>query len=240
MRVGICDDDVNFIIKVRDWLKSNHPEIHSECVHTFYCGEALLSFMSANSLDILFLDCELGSMNGLEIAERIRKRDRNLVIIAVSNYVEYAADGYGAIHRYILKGNFSARISAAFNEAVMVYKSNNDGIINVKIKTDILRVPTIEILYFESKWRQLFLHMQGDFVHEFYGRLDEYENELKSLFFIRIHQSYIVNCKHIGHFTREGVTMSDGKSLPVSRGKYTESIDRFTLYCDGVPDKSLA
>ena len=233
MRIGICDDDVDFVIKVNEWLRKNYTKIASENIHRFYCGEALMAFLNTNNLDILFLDCDLDSMNGIEIANSIHARNSGTLIIAVSNFVEYAVYGYGSVFRYIEKKRFESRVPAIFAEAVREFMSANQDSISVKIKSGIHRFMINDIVYIESDKRRLALHLRGGAEHVCYGKLDDFAKQLAENGFIRTHSSYLVNCKYITRFVRGGVTLFNGETVPVSQGKYSSALDSFTLYAKG-------
>lgn len=54
--------------------------------------------------DILILDIQMGSINGIELAREIRKLNENNIIIFTTNYLEYALQGYEvAAFRYLKK-----------------------------------------------------------------------------------------------------------------------------------------
>ena len=44
--------------------------------------------------DIVFLDIEMPHINGMEVAQRLRKIDAGVMIIFVSNMAQYALSGY--------------------------------------------------------------------------------------------------------------------------------------------------
>ena len=46
-------------------------------------------------------------------------------------------------------------------------------------------------------------------------------------YFLRCHQSYLVNMDRIRKFTLDGIVLIDGRVIPVSRARYTETKDKF-------------
>ena len=56
---------------------------------------------------------------------------------------------------------------------------------------------------------------------EFYGKLNEIENSLKvcKISFLRVHQSFLVNYKHIKGQSYDFVVMDNGKKISISEDR---------------------
>ena len=81
-----------------------------------------------------------------------------------------------------------------------------------------------EILYFESKARQINIHVRDGNKYVFNGKLSEVEKGLSSgkVTFLRIHQSYLVNYLLIKSRSKSNVTLINGEVLPVSEDRQKE------------------
>ncbi len=53
--------------------------------------------------------------------------------------------------------------------------------------------------------------------YEYYGKLNEIEENLKEMRFVRIHKAYLVNIDNVEAFQYERVAMSDGTILSISQ-----------------------
>ena len=69
--------------------------------------------------------------------------------------------------------------------------------------------------------------------YAFYTPMNELEQELVPLGFLRVHKSYLVNMAYIQKLTCQGVTLQNGKALRVSEKKYSE-IKRLYLLWKGI------
>ena len=76
------------------------------------------------------------------------------------------------------------------------------------------------ILYFESSKRKVFIVTREE-TFEFYGKLNEIENSLKvcKISFLRVHQSFLVNYKHIKGQSYDFVVMDNGKKISISEDR---------------------
>ena len=90
----ICVDDEkpaldNFQLTVKDF-----PEVDS--LHLFQEGKYAVSWVRANHVDVAFLDMEMQSMHGLELARHIKEADPNISIIFVTAFEQYALQAFSA------------------------------------------------------------------------------------------------------------------------------------------------
>lgn len=231
IRIGICDDDEAVRNMVSEWLKTR-PEVIDRNIHTFSCGEALLEHLRLHALDIVFLDCKMNGLDGIDTAKAIRTHDCRLIIILLTGFVSYAMYGYGAdILDFILKTEFSVKASSVFSKAIKRIKENDQKTYAVKTGTGLYHLNISEILYIESHARIKELITSDGRSYEFYGRINDVEKDLREHGFIRPHNSYLVNSAHIRIITPDGILLSNyKKEIPVSRGKYKQAYDDMTIH----------
>ncbi|MFQ9889097.1 MAG: LytR/AlgR family response regulator transcription factor [Streptococcus sp.] len=77
-----------------------------------------------------------------------------------------------------------------------------------------------EILYFESNKRKVFIVTEkGTFVA--YAKLNDIEESLKQskVPFLRVHQSYLVNYKHVEGQAYDFVVMDNSKKISISEDR---------------------
>lgn len=92
MRFAICDDERVHINELEEYFAQKEDlQIESE---PFESGEALLDAykQGQQSFDALFVDMEMGGMNGIETANAIRTIDERVIIVFVTSHEEYAID----------------------------------------------------------------------------------------------------------------------------------------------------
>ena len=65
---------------------------------------------------------------------------------------------------------------------------------------------------------------------EFYGRMDQVEEQLEGKGFIRVHRSYLVNGNYIRHVDKEGAVIGKDLVLPISTANYTRVKKQFSRY----------
>ena len=82
------------------------------------------------------------------------------------------------------------------------------------------KIPVRDILYFESKRRKVYIVTEKE-TFEFYGKLNEIEESLKAskVAFLRVHQSFLVNYKHVDGIGYDFVVMDNGKRISISEDR---------------------
>lgn len=118
MRVIYVDDEQpvlnNFKMKAKDF-----PEIES--LHLFLNGREALEWARENPVDTAFLDMEMSEMNGIELAKRLKEIDRNIRIIFVTAFSQYALEAFGVdALAYILKPYTREDIKEALERASLM------------------------------------------------------------------------------------------------------------------------
>lgn len=156
---------------------------------------------------IYFLDVELGeTMNGIELASRVRKFDPKGYIIFVTSHTEltlltfrYKVQAMDYIIKYNSK-DMEERITECINAAYNDYKNYNvreSDIIPINIGNRVIYFNLNEILFFETtnKDHRIRIHTCEEQL-EFYGTLKDIEKIAPENYY-KPHRSYLVNTKKI-------------------------------------------
>lgn len=92
--IAIVEDEKEFSIQLVDYLKQYEKENDVEFkVSVFYDGESILKDYTSD-YDAIFLDIQMPGINGMEVAERIREMDEDVVLMFITNMAQYAISGY--------------------------------------------------------------------------------------------------------------------------------------------------
>ena len=97
LRIGICDDVYDARLVLRSALERvlEKRRVQGQ-FWEFSSGEGLLRWLEghAGELDIVFLDMEMGELDGMETARRLRAADGGLQLVFVTGYADHVFDGY--------------------------------------------------------------------------------------------------------------------------------------------------
>ena len=234
MFVAICDDEDDQLNSLEK-LMQGYVAPHSLQISRFNSGEALLEeYESGARYDILFLDVKMGGLSGIETARRLRQNGSKVLIIFLTNVMDFALEGYEVnAFRYLTKPLTEEKFRGTFEKALREASilSEKYYIIN-SVENEIFRLDMDDIFYFESFRRRVIVHLKGKSI-EYIANISSVEGKLAPFGFFRIHKSYLVSQKHIEHISRSAVTLSDGTELPLSRQRYKTVFNTFTQYLAG-------
>ena len=218
LRIGICDDSADARIALRAALERALDRRKGEgTFFEFSSGEGLLRWMEkhAGELDLVFLDIEMGELDGMETARRLRLADEGLQLVFVTGYTDYVFDGYsvGALG-YLMKPPQPDRLDEVLDRGLEARLRDGDKAFLCRRGETMYRIPKKSILYFASDRRQVSC-VAAARTYTFYGKLDEVERAVGEGF-VRIHQRYLVRSAAVDRLEGSQVFIGE-EALPVSR-----------------------
>ena len=218
-KIAICDD----LESDRDYLKDllNKWAInnsHLLNIDTFSSAESFLfHYEEAKDYDILLLDIEMGLMDGVSMAKKIRQDNDTVQIIFITGYSDYIAEGYevNALH-YLIKPVKEEKLFSVLERAIEKV-NKNDVVLNLETANGMVRVPIYQIRFAEVFGNYVTIHANDDVVVKM--TLNEVEKLLDERFY-RVGRSVIVNLNEVSRVTRTEIKLLDGTSIHLPRGAY--------------------
>ncbi|MGB8452053.1 MAG: LytTR family DNA-binding domain-containing protein [Anaerocolumna sp.] len=221
--IAICDDqkyELDIIVSILDeWGNRTKNYIHKE---VFLDGMTLINHcvITENQIDIVLLDIQMDQMNGIEVANKIREINENVIIIFVTNYLDSVFEGYKVrAFRYIMKDKMNNELLLAIEDALKELE-DDQKYFKYMAKGKAMKIFYSNILYFESKARVIDIHTVNN-IEIFYGKINAIEKILKENF-LRCHQSYIVNLKYIAGVEGNYLLLTTGEKIPISESRKSE------------------
>lgn len=212
MRIAICDDDLNFAGRFESLVlqESKHMGLRAE-VEVFSDGKMLVeSIKSGDSYDIIFIDIEMKQVDGITAARRIREMDTSALFIYISGYENHLKELFEVEpFRFLSKPLDEEAFCRYFREACKRI-NDTESFYQFTFNKQIQKVPLKDVVYFESRNRVVYIHLRDGSSRYFYGKLNNVEKELANgrQYFLRIHQSYMVNYNYIKVITFSSVEFS--------------------------------
>lgn len=213
--VAICEDSRPVQAHLEALITGFLPEFS---VDVFSSGEDLLACLSREKIhfSVYLMDISLPGLSGIETAAAIRREDPYALLIYITDYKEYVYQVFETLpFRFIPKPVDEAVFQKVLADALN-YLENRTKLFHFHIERRQYQVPLQEILYFESRLRQISLHTM-ETVYEFYGKLSEISSSLDELLFVRVHTSYIVNMEYILSLGDTSLILRSGAVIPVSK-----------------------
>lgn len=193
--------------------------------------QALSAVSASQDIDLLFMDVDMPSLSGLELAKALRSKTQKLIFTtAHSKYAfeAYEADGDAFLLKPYTFGRFSMTINRLFpvksdqygNSDYFLVKSKEDDLAIVRVKFD-------EVIGFESAQNYVKIYLSNNTVLTAYLTLKDVAQLVRSRpEFVQFHRAFIISIRQIGHIRGNTVQMNNGISFNVG-DSYKENFGAF-------------
>ena len=182
---------------------------------TFDNGVDALLFLKDNTIDLLFLDINLGELSGIQMLEAAKP---DCAVIITTAYHEYALKGYELnVTDYLLKPFTFERFFQAVEKAkVSLDKKEVPEKKSVFIKTEyrLEQVLLSDIIYVEGMrdYRRIFLHGKSIMTLQTFKELEEM---IPPAAVCRVHKSYMVAVDKIESIEKDRIKIGNER-IPIS------------------------
>ena len=206
----ICDDDIHMINKLsllfeKAFIKN---DFDAKIVFKTQNYKELLSFMSSNLVNVVILDIEFknSKINGLNIAEEIRKINKDCYIIFITSHFEYIVEAYDyKTFAYLFKNSLSVdTLSNTLNRLFDDISGTSSKFIKVDGKGTFIDLHDIQFIE-KDRMKLIYHTSHGNFTT--YNSFAKIEDKLPKNF-VRCHKSFIVNINNITHISLADSTIT--------------------------------
>ena len=229
-RIAICDDERSSAAFAAELLEKYRKEKSGLefKVDIFNSSLELLGAMEKEGYDIYLLDIYVDKMNGIEIAEAIKKHDDHGEIIFMTSSNAFYKDAFRihAVHyleKPILEEEFFSAMDRVCTEVMVHYLTIRDSGEVRKIQVD-------DILYIQSEdhYKRIVTDEKSYLVRSTMQMLMDDLSDVP--YFYLLGKNVIVNLKKILRITRAMIVMEDGIEFAVPRGTYRTISDLVLQY----------
>lgn len=244
IRAIIVDDELKSIENLIWELGSFKEDI--KVIQTFTNPKEAINFLRESTVDVIFLDIEMPSIDGFTLLDRLKNND-DFAVVFTTAYSEYALKAIrkGA-YDYLLKPISNLQLKEAIErvkkrksstininklENILVEFNNQQIKKRIGVHTDgcLNFIELNKIIYAEAdgSYTRLVMEEEKDIILS--KNLKDVTNMLGDKLFYRIHNSYVVNLQKIKKFfkTEAYLVMDNNKKIPVSRHKKNDLLNYF-------------
>lgn len=229
VRMCVVEDDDSTAKILMEYLH-RYAEENGKEISTvrFSDAESFIESYTADC-DVVFMDIDLPGMNGMKTVEKLREKDKDIAVIFVTNFAQYAVSSYNVrAFDFIVKPVsyyiFALKMNGLFEylknfRKVMVMVSSNQGkkVINVS-----------ELKYIEVNKHTITYHTESESI-TCSGTLKNIYEKLKDLPFALCNQCYLVNLRFVEGVSGNTLYLKD-EELQISAPKRKEFLNRLTQY----------
>lgn len=231
IRIAVVDDEKECVFLLRDYLQLiNRSDLEYYLFNDMH--SLIYEYDKGNVFDILFLDIEMDSLNGINGARKIMEYTNKSLIIFTTSFQQYVKEAfYLNAFQYMFKPIEFDEFSYELNRAIDTIKMRNTQyVINYNYEKTSLECS--DILYIEIKHRHLVAKTQNK-EYIFNGTIKEEERKLMGYGFAKTEQSCIVNLSHVKKFNQTTVEMDNGDIKYLSKRLYKSFMSAYNMYLSG-------
>jgi two-component system LytT family response regulator len=241
--VAIIDDEEN----ARYLLKKELLSLYDTSILEIFEADSLesgIQLLREKSIQLLFLDIELGDGTGFHLLESLNGHPFSVIFVTAYNdfalrAFEFLAFAY--LVKPFKKSDLKRAVDKYLKERINVNSSTvsllSESIVSQNIKKIVLSdsegfriIPINEIIYIVSDNNYSEFHVEANQRIICSKTLKDYERLLREENFFRCHKSYLINLnKVIAYSKNDGgvVTMSNKSQLPVGRRRMSAFKSKF-------------
>lgn len=235
LNILVCDDDPVFLREQASYIAAL-LERHRLPAHVHVFSEnADIPAQLLRQCDIALLDIDFprAEYNGIDIARKLRQYNRDAVILFVTNFVEYAREGYEVqAFRYLLKKETPQKLEQCLLLGLEHLRALQKTY-PIQINGETIHLPMEDILYIESQKHTAIAHVRRNGnvkTYRFYAPLQRVEEDLEKDGFLRVQKSYLVNMRHILKYQVREIVLTGNIALPASPKIYAVQKEKYLFW----------
>jgi len=190
------------------WLINQHSQIKIEA--SFDDGLDVLKYLQNHQVDVIFLDINIPSLDGVLLAQNISKFAHKPLIVFITAYKEHAVEAFELeAFDYILKPYHESRIVTMLRKLELTHQQNQQAqmpgtaqtrhtqmTINLEKDERIIVTDINDIYYAEAHEKMTFVYTRRE-EYVMSMNITEFCSRLPEEYFFRCHRSWCVNLSKI-------------------------------------------
>lgn len=222
IRIAVVENELNVaqndIVLLERYAKENSLSLETSI---FQNGYEFLD--TEEEFDAVLMDIDMPGLNGMEVAEKLREKNKAIDIIFTTNLPQFAVDGYKVqALDFVIKPVTFPNLSFAMEKVVEKKRNFLNGSFFLRIGGFAKRIHNEEVLYIEMVNHYIVLHEIDMEPVRIRGSLKMIEDLLNPEIFVKINSGIVINISKVSSFENGLVLMEDGSNLPLSRSHKKE------------------
>lgn len=220
LKVLICDDE-----KIYTDELSKYVSEYMEAKKTNFdltVTQSPNEIMATNTCyDLVFLDIQMDGVNGITLAEELKRRNEKTIIFFITSYNEYQDSAMDLrAFRYFEKPFNPTRLFSSLDKAMeyldVIY-------VDVFFYSGNLckKIPTDKIISIRRENRKTIMStFDGEYIVR--EPLEKWVEKLPLSYFYLVHKSFFVNLHYIDQYTYSELIMTNRERIPIAPRKQAD------------------
>lgn len=222
-RIAVCDDDKSELELLGDYAVRYSMQHKTDVtVKGYLSGEELLENYKKGEFDLIILDVEMGEMNGILTADRIRHiPDHEVDIMYLSNFPQYMQASFGVrAAQYLTKPMTYEIFEKRIGEIMEYLSEEKEKIIEIVSEKEKHYIKEQEIISIEAVRGKLIIRTEQDELIA-RGKIKDYEQVCKK-YMIAPNRSILINTRYIRSVRDNNIVLKTGREIAISRKRIVQ------------------
>ena len=165
IQIAVVEDEEIYVKQLTEYIRKYQTERgRSIKVTVFGDGEDITENYNGG-FDIILMDIQLQFMDGMTAAEKIRQMDQKVIIMFITNMIQYAVRGYEVdAMDYVVKPVEYFSFSQKLDKAIGRIRSKAKEFLMITIGEGIVKTDIADIYFIEGQGHNAVFHtLRGDY-----------------------------------------------------------------------------
>ena len=221
IQIAIVEDEEIYVKQLTEYIRKYQTERGKSIKVTIFGDGEDITENYSGSFDIILMDIQMRFMDGMTAAEKIRQIDQKVIIMFITNMIQYAVRGYEVdAMDYVVKPVEYFSFSQKLDKAIGRMRSEVKEFLTIPIGKGVVKIDIADIYFIEGqKHNVIYYTSRGDYSSRI--TMKELEEKLTPHNFFRCAKGYLVNMNHVEGFVGSDCVINN-VHIPVSRAKKKE------------------
>lgn len=193
-------------------------------------GEEFLNSFTSGAFDIVFLDIYLKEASGMDVAYKIREKDKDCLLIFATSSIDFAVEGYRVrASGYLVKPYEYDKLKEILKlcDITLLKRAR---FIEIKESRRMIKVLLSDIVYIDYYNHYVQIHNK-DCMHKSYIPFNDIAQRLEDCpQFLRCYRNCMLNMDEVLSIENKSFLMSNGEQLPIARAQHNELCQKYADY----------
>lgn len=229
IKIAVVEDEKEERNRIQKFLQKFSCENSVEMeIEEFSDGIQLVQEYERN-FDVLLLDIEMEKLNGIQTAKEIRKKDKDVMILFITNLFQYAIEGYEveAIDFVIKPINYFS-FSARMEKVLKKLEQKVRRLVPFQVRKEMVMLNAHDIILVETSNKKTLIKTEGETVN-CSEPMQEIQSKLEPFGFYRCHSGFLINMNYIKRLNSETVLVANFE-VPVSKHRKKDFYQAVAAY----------
>jgi len=220
--IYICDDNSSYIEEVKQKVEDVLYNLRTFEISTYYDGKDLIEQWKKKSADVVLLDIDMPNKSGFEIAKELQNLNKNVLIIFITSHEDMVYQSWEYQPFWFVRKSHLRDLETVLPRLLVKidteYEKEN-SLYNIVCESKIIQIDINKAMYISSFKHDIIVKNNDGTELQARCRIFDVEKQLSKMYFVRVQNGIIVNCRFISRVTSRAVELFNGMTLQIGRDR---------------------